>query len=165
MRLKKNGQARAPGARKRLVSPQHHEWEAYICLGSVVWLAVTHWVEGRSVECTGEWEVCPNCRPGGSPRETGYLHAFHAHTGGNFFLVLPQGTVHALQNSIAANSSLRGRKIELRRHGSGKEGALHVRVDPIFHWQHELAPEQDPTPVVTQVMEARRRLTKASKTV
>lgn len=139
-----------PGPRHKFVSPKHQDWVTYVILGRCIWVSETHWI-GRSVPCVRADGPCPNCKPGGRPRYTGYIHTLTANLLDDAFLVLPHGTVYRLQQSYGEHFNFRGRRMKLRRAGKGQTAPLHAEVDVNSHFSGELKRELEPNAFLEKI--------------
>lgn len=132
-----------PGPRNKFLVVKSADWTPFVVIARTMLVAETHWI-GRSVPCIRHEGNCPNCKPGGRPRYTGYLHALNPLGTDDCFLVLPHGTVFRLQQAHGMDFNYRGRKLRLRRAGKGQTAALHAELDIQFQYAGQLPHEKDP---------------------
>lgn len=158
MRLSQSLRPPPPGKRNQILVPKHPEFRKYVVLSRKIWVGVTHWVDGRSVECTKSTGECLNCKPEGRARWTGYVHVVQVVTKEETFLLLPHGTVFGLLSGLPDEYDLRGKAFDVRRAGKGKTAPLEVRIDPYFQYQFQLPAEKDPSTVLRALMQAKPRV-------
>jgi len=152
-----------PGPRMDFWSPVNKEPEPYVVLSNRIWKHHVHWI-GYTAECTLRLDDaglvlqdCEICSPETPRRPRGYLNVVHTHTAVPGFLVIPHGTLYALESSYGVDFIYRGLTIRVYRVGGHKNKPLVVTLDQYIPRKAEILPERDPSPYLDTVFRRRKK--------
>lgn len=112
--------------RVRIYSPEYQE-RGFIVAGHQPVVILTHWIERRTVPCTGP--DCPGHRQGQKPRPKGYLACYYATSGFPVLVEISEFAWQKLDETLAERGSLRGLMLYTSRLHQARNAPVLIRTN------------------------------------